>query len=391
VTALLDRLLGRLPIGWLQLKHSRARLAAAIAGVSFANILVFMQLGFLGALSETIVIPYQMMSADIMISAPDANTLADGSNVPRQRMFQVLAVPGVAAASPFYRGRMDWQLEDGDSVELDVFGVDPAARVFSLDAIEERRLDLVMPDVMLVDRGTRNVDPAVFEVIESGKPLSIESQGRSLDVIGTFEVGAGFSADGYAITSDQTFLRLFPQRIAGAPNHIFIWVEEGLDPEAMVERLEEILPASDTIVRTVHQAALADQRYQTTERPIGIVFGFGVIIGVLVGIIIVYQVLSTDVADHLSEYATLKAVGYRQVFFLGIVFEEAVILALFGFIPGVLITVGLYELVTAATGLPMAMSAERAVFVLVGTLLMCSASGALATRRLAAADPADLF
>ena len=54
----------------------------------------------------------------------------------------------------------------------------------------------------------------------------------------------------------------------------------------------------------------------------------------LVGLVIVYQVLSTDVADHLREYATFKAMGYPHRFFLGIVFEEALILGVIGFVPG---------------------------------------------------------
>jgi putative ABC transport system permease protein len=151
------------------------------------------------------------------------------------------------------------------------------------------------------------------------------------------------------------------------------------------------LPEIDARINTLQDAADADQSYQLTQRPIGVVFGFGVIIGILVGIIIVYQVLSTDVADHLAEYATFKAIGYRQRFFLGIVFEEAIILALFGFVPGILISLGLYAGASSATGLPIAMDASRALLVLAGTIVMCTISGAIATRRLAAADPADLF
>ncbi len=120
-------------------------------------------------------------------------------------------------------------------------------------------------------------------------------------------------------------------------------------------------------------------------------FGFGIVIGVLVGVIIVYQVLSTDVADHIREYATFKAIGYRQRFFLGVVFEEAVILACLGFIPGLLTSLVLYAAVSAATGLPLSMTMARPPLVLGGTILMCAISGAIATRRLARANPADLF
>ncbi len=138
-------------------------------------------------------------------------------------------------------------------------------------------------------------------------------------------------------------------------------------------------------------AQAADLSYQTTQRPTGVIFGFGVAMGILVGLVIVYQVLSTDVADHLREYATFKAMGYPHRFFLGIVFEEAVILGAIGFVPGLILSLGIYAAMAQATGLPVTMTADRAAMIFVGTVLACAASGALATRRLRAADPADLF
>ncbi len=391
MTALLTALFGRLPIGWLQLKHNKSRLAAAIAGVAFANILIFMQLGFLGALVETTKLPYRPMMADILISASDANTISDGSNVPRQRLFQALAVPGVADASPFYLGKFDWQRDNGTTVNFQVFGVDPTKRIFRDPDIDNARAELQLLDTALLDRSARNIEAEFAAQIDGGTPYRFEANGRTLSAVKTFSMGAGFEADGYLIVSDQTFLKMYPRRTAGAPTHILVTLEPGASAETVVQRLRSAIPAKDIIIRTIEDAAAADEAYQTTERPVGVIFGFGVVIGMLVGLIIVYQVLSTDVADHLSEYATLKAVGYKQSFFLSIVFEEAIILAVFGFIPGVLFAFGMYEALTAVTGLPVEMSGARAMSVLVGTTAMCLVSGAIATRRLAGADPADLF
>ncbi len=392
MTAMLTRLLGRLPIGWLQLVHKKSRLAAAIAGVAFANILIFMQLGFLGALMESIMLPYRAMDADVLVSASDANTLSDGSNLPRQRMFQALAVSGVEDAIPVYFAKLDWEPAADASVSLHVFGIDPnRAPAFWATEIAEKLNRLRLPDTALLDRKTRNISPAFFDDLASGKARSFEMNNKTIDIVDTVSIGAGFEADGYLFVSDQTFLRLFPSRVSGAPNHVLVNIEPLADRDTVVAALQNALPASDTIVRAFDDAAEADRTYQTTERPVGVVFGFGVIIGVLVGIIIVYQVLSTDVADHLKEYATFKAIGYRQRYFLGIVFEEAAILAVFGFVPGILIALGLYQVVSAVTGLPLVMVAERPPAVLFGTIAMCVFSGAIATRRLAGADPADLF
>ncbi len=391
MTAVLERLLGRLPIGWLQLVHNRTRLAAALAGVSFAAVLVLMQLGFLGALVGSIRLPYEQMNADILISASDMNTLADGSPLPRQRMFEALSVEGVARATPLYYGKVDWKQPDGTIRTLDVFGIDPSAETFRNPAINARLADLSLSDVALIDAKTRNVPKALFIGIATGEPYVFEVKNRTLTVVGTFEIGGGFSADGYLVVSDQTFLRLFPQRVSGAPNHVFVTLAPGADSRATVERLRAVLPSYDSAVRTIAETIAKDQSFQTTQRPVGLVFGFGVVIGILVGIIIVYQVLSTDVADHLKEYATFKAIGYRQRFFLGIIFEEAFVLAILGFIPGFLVSLALYAVVAHVTGLPIAMTGARAILVLVGTIAMCTLSGAIATRKLARANPADLF
>jgi putative ABC transport system permease protein len=160
---------------------------------------------------------------------------------------------------------------------------------------------------------------------------------------------------------------------------------------ATITRLRALISDQSLRIRSYGDAAQEDLTYQQTQRPTGVIFGFGVLIGVLVGLVIVYQVLSADVADHLREYATFKAMGYGPRFFLGIVIEEAMVLGLFGFVPGVLIGAGILALMGAVTTLPLGMTPDMAVTVFVGTVVFSTLSGVIATRRLAAADPADLF
>ncbi len=391
MTSVLSTLLGRLPIGWLQLVHNRMRLFAAIAGVAFANILIFMQLGFLGALTESTTMPYQLMNADVLIYSPETNTLADAGTIPRQRMFQAQAVSGVVSTTPVYVGALLWDREDGGSSSLRVFGIDPNADALKIPGIKKYSHRLRLEDIGLIDQHTRGVPKEVFTSIKSGKPNRFEINGRTITLEGVFSLGAGFDADGYLIVSEQTFLRLFSHRIAGAPNYIFVRTDPSAHPNVIVEKLRTTLPAIDSVVDTLTKAASRDSDYQLTQKPVGIIFGFGAILGIFVGIIIVYQVLSTDVADHLSEYATFKAMGYKQSFFLGIIFEEAIILAVLGFIPGIALSLGLYKAAAAGTGLPMVMTVSRSILVLLGTIIMCTLSGAIATRRLAGADPSDLF
>ncbi len=390
MTRLLALLLGRLPIGWMQLSHNRTRMAAALAGVAFANILVFVQLGILGALNGSTIAPYALFRADIMLSSSDANTLTDGSNIARVRGFEALGVPGVARSTPLYIGNIEWQRDDGSTATLQAFGIDPARASVITPPIDESIPALQLEDTVLIDNATRGLEPGDLAGIDGGTAYRFEANGRTLSAIGTLSMGGGFSADGTLMTSDQTFFRLFGSRSASAANHILIDAEEGVDTSVVVERLRNALP--DTVrVMTLEDAAQADLLYQTTERPTGIIFGFGVVIGILVGIVIVYQILSTDVADHLREYATFKAMGYGQPFFLGIVFEEAIILAILGFLPGIGISALIYVGLSGATGLPVELDLATSSAVFFGTLLACAISGAIATRRLANADPADLF
>jgi putative ABC transport system permease protein len=391
MTRLLGWMFNRLPIGWLQLIHNRGRLAAAIAGIAFANLLVFFQLGFLGALGTSVMLPYQAMQADIIISGSGTKTLADGNTIPTERLHAALATPGVEAATPLFVGSTKMALADGSEATVRVLGIVPGnAAAFWTADIAVNAATIERKDTALLDSGTRMVTPAMLDTIRA-EGTTFETGPRTIAIAATFSIGAGFDADGYMVVSDQTFLRMFPERQAGAPDHVLIRTAPGISAEGLMGALARKIPEAQVVIRTTDDAARVERTFQTVERPVGIIFGFGAIMGVIVGIVIVYQVLSTDVADHLREYATFKAMGYGQLFFLGIIFEEALILAISGFIPGSIVSTLLYGLLSTGTGLPLYMTSDRLIMVLIGTIVVCVLSGALATRRLAAADPADLF
>jgi putative ABC transport system permease protein len=391
MSKLLTLLFGRLPIGWLQLSHNKARLFAAVSGVAFANLLVFMQLGIMGALSGSTIAPYSIINTDIILSSQEGNTLTDSEHIARVWMLQAHSVAGVADASPLFIGNLPFTLDDGTSVSLLAFGVNVTQADFVSPRIAPMLPKLLLENTTLLDEGTRGMPASVIDDLMAGKPYMFEASGETLTAIGTMEIGGGFLADGMMLVSDQTFLRFFPSRSSSAPDHIMVKVADGVSPETVAARLTDIFPALSVRVQTVEAAKAADSAFMSTERPTGIIFGFGVFMGILVGLVIVYQVLSTDVADHLREYATFKAMGYGQSFFLGIVFEEAIVLAVFGFIPGLIVSMVLYAALVEVTGLPVAMETSRAVLVFLGTLAACTLSGAIATRRLASADPAELF
>lgn len=390
MSRLLQSLFGRLPIGWLQLTHSRTRMAAALAGVAFANVLVFVQLGIMNSMGAATLRPYEFFRADIMISASDADSLTDGGNVARQWLLQSLADPQVATGTSLFIGSVPWDRPEG-TLNLIGIGIDPFASAFLAEDIAARATSLPLDGAAVVDRLSRGLPRDVAAAIRPQTPLGFETQGRTITIHDTFAGGGGFSGDGFLILSDQTFLSLFPQRHSGAPDHLLLQVVPGADVAAVVRRLRGAISDPSLRVRSYTDAQREDLRYQQTRRPTGIIFGFGVLIGVLVGLVIVYQVLSTDVADHLREYATFKAIGYAPGFFRGIVFEQALILGVLGFVPGLAVGTLILTVMGRVTSLPLSMTPAMAVSVFVGTVLFCTLSGMIATRRLTAADPADLY
>lgn len=390
MSRLLEILFGRLPIGWLQLTHSRTRFAAALAGVAFANVLVFVQLGIMNSMATATLRPYGFLNADIMISASDSNALSEGGNVARQWMLQSMSHPEVTGGMGLFLANVNWQ-RGATTLGLTTFGIDPAQPGFLSPDIAAKIGPLQVQMAGLLDRLSRGLPREEAAGIRPQSPLSFETSGKTLTLYDTFAGGGGFGGDGYMIVSDQTFLALFPARQSAAPDHILLRLSPGADPETVSRELRDLVSDKTLRIRSFAQAAQDDLSYQQTRRPTGIIFGFGVIIGVLVGLVIVYQVLSTDVADHMREYATFKAMGYGQGFFLGIVLEEALILGLFGFIPGALVATGMLTLMGKLTTLPLAMTPGMILAVFAGTLVFSTLSGAIATRRLAGADPADLF
>ena len=390
MSVFLQWLFRRLPIGWLQLTHSRGRFAAALAGVAFANVLVFVQLGIMNSMATATLKPYGFFHADIMISASDANSMTEGGNVARQWLFQALADPDVINGTGLYVGNINWA-RPTKTLTLTTYGIDPTLPGILSPEMARKAGTLQLHNAGILDMYTRGLPRDEAAAIRPQTPATFEVSGNTLTLYDTFQGGGGFGGDGYMMVSDQTFINLFPTRSSAAPDHILLQLARGADPDVVSARLRTLISDKTLRIRSYAQAAADDLSYQQTKRPTGIIFGFGVIIGVLVGIVIVYQVLSTDVADHLSEYATFKAMGYPQRFFLGIVFEEALILAILGFVPGFIVASGLLAGMKKATSLPLAMTAEMAVMVFIGTLIACSVSGAVATRRLASADPADLF
>ena len=264
--------------------------------------------------------------------------------------------------------------------------------MFNLPGIQQNIDKIKLRDVVLFDRGSRSEFGAVATSIDQGKTITTEVGGRQIKVKGTFQLGTSFGADGSLITSDLNFIRLFnnERRKQGLIDIGLIKLTPGADTEVVLEQLRNYLP-KDVKVLSKQEFIDFEKSYWASSTPIGFIFALGTIIAFIVGTVIVYQILYSEVSDHLPEYATLKAMGYTQNYLLLVIFKEALILACLGYMPGFAFAIFQYKMASDATLLPIVMTGSRAVLVLILTILMCSISGVIAVRKLRSADPADIF
>lgn len=387
---MLRKLFRKTPLAWFQVTRETTRLAVALAGIAFADMLMFVQLGILDSLFDSATKAHQNLQADLVLINPQFQTLFYVKNFPRERLYQTLSNEGVESVRELYINTAQWRNpETRLSRGILVWGIDPANPAFNLPEVNQNLNQLKLLNQALFDQASRPEYGAIPELVKTDGTVEAQVNDQTLQVTGLFTLGTSFGADGNIITSDSTFLTLFPDNQTNQIAVGLIEVKLGADVENVRSRLVAVLP-NDVKVATPEEFAQIEKDYWGSQG-IGFIFGLGVGVGFIVGIVIVYQILYSDVSDHLPEYATLKAMGYGDRYLLGILMQEALLLAVLGYIPGFLLAIGLYQIAYAATLLPIAMKLERTVLVLVLTIVMCSISGAISMRKLQSADPADIF
>ncbi|KST62484.1 ABC transporter permease DevC [Mastigocoleus testarum] len=379
------------PLAWLQLSREKVRLAVAMTGIAFSNIVMFMQLGFEGALYDSNVRVHSSLKGDLIMISPRSESLAYMRQFSWRRLYQSLSVREVESVSPLYVGFADWKNpEEKNYRAILVFGFQLNKPVFNLIGVNQNLNKLKKYNNILFDRTARTEYGPIAQKVEKDKVVVSELSDLRVKTVGLFTLGPSFAADGNVVTSEESFLRLFKTRNQGEIDIGIITLKPGFASEEVLKKLAAKLP-EDVRLLTYEEFIEFEKEYWRTSSPIGFIFALGTTMGFIVGTAIVYQILYAEVSEHLPEYAALKAIGYSDRYFLGIIFQQALILAILGYIPGLGISLGLYQLTRSATLLPMTMNIARGIFVLFLSIFMCFISGAIAINKLREADPADIF
>lgn len=278
-----------------------------------------------------------------------------------------------------------------------MFGIDPNAPTFNLSEVEKNLDKLKLPDAALFDRQSRPEFGPIAEQFDREKDVTLEispyneiNTAKRFVIKGLFSIGPSFGVDGNIITNSSTLLRTFSDRQADEIDLGLITLKKGSDLKKTQQQLIASLP-NDVEIFTRQEFINFEKQYWNVRTPVGFVFQLMVTMGFIVGVGISYQILYSNISSHIVEYATLKAIGFSNKYLLIAVFQQALVLAILGYIPGLLVAFGMYDLTQNATGLPIAMTLDKQLLVLATVLSMCSVSGILAIQKLRSADPADIF
>ncbi len=390
----------RTRLAWQNLTDTPIRTIVSLGGIGFAILLMFMQLGFLGSVGDTATVVYDRMRCDILVRSPDYLNIYDPASLPDDLPRWLAGVSRVRRTIPLDIGVTQWQNPSDHTFRaIALMGIDLDEPAFDLPELNPTRRGKLRPigSVLIDDASGADFGP------RNGKRFSNGDIGASTDVAGseatiqgTFRMGTGLAANGALLSSRETFQRLSP---GGHRDRVSVVLVQLAEPERRQEGLRAVKrrlqslggPAAYADVLTLDQAKSDEQFMWYTQTPIGMIFGIGVALAVVVGGVIGYMVLAADVTAHLSEYATLKAMGYSNRFLVRTLLTQSSLLAILAFPPALSLSLLLYYIASVASGIAIEMTWWRVALVLVLSLLMCNAAGVLALRKLLKAEPANLF
>lgn len=372
-------------LAWRNVLHDKQRTLTALSAVIFAIFLLFMQLGFYTGAIASATMVYDTLRFDAIVLAKPYVHMRQSYTIPRAWLSQGGGVRGVEAVMPVYVSTAEWRnIVNYRTREILLLGVCTTDRPFTREDINCAVPRLRQPDTGIMDRIAKPpIGPHPVGTVS-------EVNGRRIEVVADYSSGTGLLADGTLIVSDVTLSRLTGNRSLEAVNLGLVSFAPGADPAAVLAGLRAALP-SEANIWSREELRAHEQHYFIGVKPIGILFSSGLYIGFIVGAVILYQILSADVAKRIRQYATLKAVGYGPGYVSRVVMVQGLLLGGLAYVPAIGLAAVLYAILRATADLPVYLTVPRAAFILAMSLVMCLVAGFLAIRKVNRANPADLF
>ncbi len=364
------------------LTHDRRRFAAASAGIAVAVVIMFVEAGFFFGVLDSQANLATLVRGDIVVMHANQTNLNKWQELEPIRLNQIAALPGVAKVSRIYKGNVGLaQHGDDRSRRIVVYAFPPEDAPLAIGEAGRIARDLKLARTVLFDKRSRDI----YGDVGAGREILLDRQ--PFRIAGEVEIGPNVISDGAVVMSEGNWLALVPN---ADPILGVVWLAPGAPVEAVRRAIEALAPGEMTALTP---QSLRDREFLFTIRaaPIGIIFGIGMLAGLVIGLITCYQILYNEISDQQAQYATLKALGFARGFFARIILQQAVLLSLVGFALALGISYVAYEVIQDLTALIMRHTWWRTGSILALTVVMSVGAGLLAMRRVAQADPAELF
>jgi putative ABC transport system permease protein len=379
------------PLAWRNLVSNKLRLVRSIAGIGFAVLLMLVQLGFERGFFDASLGILREIDGDLFIMRASKYRFGSEDPFPAANLAPARAVAGVANIAPLYAAWQHflWKEPNGEKTYLvQAFGFDPDHPAFSLPELRQQSDRLHELDAVIVDRRSR-------PFLGMGDGTSgTEINDRPVRIVGSYALGPDFMANGTVMMSERTYAALLAGNADLLPA---IPVEFGvvkLQPDAEIGTVRQALGAAlprELRILSKPELEAFELAFQADLSSAGPIFWMGTIVGFIVGMLISYQIIYTDLSDQLPQYATLKGMGYGSFYLVRVVFQQAAFAAVAAYVPAWLLCLLVYRIIGDLALMPLGMTLHVTAISFALTLGMCLISAALAIRRVIAVDPAEVF
>lgn len=380
----------RLPLAWLILKKQPAKFVTAILGVAFAAILILMQFAIQESLYSSSVAIIKTFNADIIMLSKSSSSILGLTSFDDSLLTNAYDPSIVENVSPLRWLYIPWRLANSNESRLAIaIGVDPYQSAFLDPAIASQLVKTNIAGRVLYDRLSRPEFGPVASKYSQGGEIVAFSQDQRLKVAGLVSFGPSFGYDASIITSIKTVDAIYPG-LAGLIEIGLIKLKPHINQELALKDLSKRLSADVRLIRKDDFITL-EKDFWAQSKPIGLVFLFCATMGLVVGAVMVYQILSADVTYHISNFAVLLSIGYTRGRLEMILLKESLILSFIGFPLALAVSAAACGVLSGVTSLPMSLRLSTIAMAYFLIVSMCVTAALFAMRRLRDADPSDLF
>jgi len=361
--------------------HDRARFLVTLVGILFAVVLVAVQLGMYFGARRMITGMIDHAQGEIWISAYGAESFEQAPLLTGRERFAALSVPGIESVTPLVVSFGDWRKPDTSTTNTVVIGADRGDGVLEPWDVTEGSAAALSADGVVIDR-------------TYAETLGISQLGQTAE-IGEKRVRVEAMTNGIRsfTTSPYVFTSLNKARaLLGVPSDQATFyiakLAPGAKPAEVKRELETRLHGVSVFTKEEFRARNLD--YWLFGTGAGVALIGGAILGLIIGTVIVAQTLYSSTKDHLSEFATLRALGSSAFYIHKVILAQAAASALAGYALGTGLSLAIAAF-SGQTALPILFTPELAAFLLAVTVSMCAISAISSIFKVTKLDPAMVF